>query len=210
MGPKNLHSDFICRNLHHKRDGKWIHNITDIPGRIGVDLSIIMHRKMGTKSGAAVFDMQPEVPLYDALQAVMKDLRFLRQTCGREVTVFFDGKSHPMKGGEEIARQQARELALDDLQTIYKEALPGSFETVKKLRTKIVHRREDFSARIARESVKVGVRVVCAPFETDWQMVEAQRAGFIDLIVSNDGDLFVLGADKIISELNYHTGACCY
>lgn len=34
--------------------------------------------------------------------------------------------------------------------------------------------------------------------------------GFIDVIVSNDGDLFALGADKAVSELNYHTGECCY
>ena len=64
--------------------------------------------------------------------------------------------------------------------------------------------------RIAEECKKLGIKVIQAPFEADWQLVEAQRAGLIVNILSADGDLFVLGADRIISELNYHTGACCF
>ena len=80
---------------------------------------------------------------------------------------------------------------------------------MKKRCTCIVERREDFSGRIKRERWKVGIDVVCAPFKADWEFIEAQRAGLIDIIISDDGDLFAIGGDNIVSELDYHTGACC-
>ena len=138
MGPRQLHSHFICRDTHHKRDGRWIENIKRISGSIGVDISGIMHRKMGTQSGAAVFDMEPEVPLFDALNGVMKDLRFLTVTCQKEVIAVFDGRAHPMKGSEESSREQNRKDSIAALNSIYNEDLPGLYERVKKLRTAIV------------------------------------------------------------------------
>lgn len=131
-----------------------------INGRIGIDISIIMHRKMATKSGSAVVDMDPEVPLFEALRGVMKDLRFLKQTCGKDVTVFFDGRAHPMKAAEEMNRRQNRARALEELKNIYQEALPGSYDTVKMIRQKLAHRREDFTDRIANECNKLGISVV--------------------------------------------------
>lgn len=148
MGPKQLHLHFIGRKTKKDED-RWTHNIADIPGRIGVDISGMMHRKMGTQRGAAVFDMNPEVPLFDALGGIMKDMRFLRQTCGgRDVTIFLDGKSHPMKSSEETVRQQKREQAVKEAR-LYHDAAPGAYESVRKLRPSIVRRREDFAARIA-------------------------------------------------------------
>eukprot|EP00956_Cyclotella_meneghiniana_P014527 scaffold21787_cov46-Cyclotella_meneghiniana.AAC.1 len=165
---------------------------------------------MGTQSGAAVFDMDPEVPLFDALNGVVKDLRFLKVTCQKDVVAVFDGRAHPMKGSEESSREQHRRDSIVALNSIYEEDFPGLYDRVKKLRTTIVYRRVDFAVRIADECKKLGIKVIQAPFEADWQLVELQRAGLIDNILSSDGDLFVLGGDRIISELNYHSGACCF
>lgn len=49
----------------------------------------------------------------------------------------------------------------------------------------------------------------CGPFEDDWQLVSLQKQGLIDHILTIDGDLFILGGDRVISELNYSSGACC-
>ena len=80
---------------------------------------------MGTQTGAAVFDMEPEVPLFDALNGVMKDLRFLTVTCQKEVVVVFDGRAHPMKGSEESSREQDRKDSIAALKSIYDEDIPG-------------------------------------------------------------------------------------
>ena len=75
----------------------------------------------------------------------------------------------------------------------------ATHEEVKKLRTGIVERREDFTASIARECRKLGIGVVCSAFEADWDLVQAQKSGMIDIVTSDDGDLFMLGADNVVS-----------
>ena len=54
------------------------HNKGDTPGVIGADASGAMHRKIGSVKGAAVFDMNPNVPLCDAVTVMMKDMRSLK------------------------------------------------------------------------------------------------------------------------------------
>eukprot|EP00956_Cyclotella_meneghiniana_P026545 scaffold57673_cov45-Cyclotella_meneghiniana.AAC.2 len=120
--------------------------------------------------------MEPEVPLFDALNGVMKDLRFLKVTCQKEVIAVFDGRAHPMKGSEESSREQNRKDSIAALNSIYNEDLPGLYDRVKKLRTAIVHRRVDFAMRIADECKKLGIKVIQAPFEADWQLVMQQEA----------------------------------
>ena len=103
-----------------------------------------------------------------------------------------DGRSHPMKQAEESIREQRRDNKMAELQSIYFESLPDMlYERVKKNRPLIVRRREDFDVRVAKECNKLGIRVIQAPFEADWQLVEAQRAGLIDIILSENGDLFI-------------------
>ena len=106
MGPKQFHKDFVGRDKFDKHDGKCIYNIDQIPGRIVIDVSGQFHRKMGTSRGAAPADMDPEVPLFEAVNAVVKDLRSLANRGKREVIVFLDGRSHPMKEGEEATRSK--------------------------------------------------------------------------------------------------------
>ena len=119
MGPLQFHSHFIKRNDHEKRGGEKQHNIGDVPGRIGIDISGLMHRKLGTPTGAAVFDMEPKVPLYDAVEYVMKELRCLQQLGNKDVTVFLDGRDHPMKAATETQRREDRAAAEGKLVKVY-------------------------------------------------------------------------------------------
>ena len=51
---------------------------------------------------------------------------------------------------------------------------------------------------VKEECERLGINVVlCAPYEADFQPVETQNAKLVDIIISDDGDLFVLGGDKI-------------
>ena len=188
MGPRQFHKDFVGRDQYDKtEEGKCHLRIEDIPGdRLGVDASGIMYRKMGTPRGAAPFDMTPEVPLFEALNAVIKDLRSLSSRSKKEITIFLDGRSHPMKAGEEKIRNSERVASAEELQAIY-SANMAEYEEVRKLRTHIVKRREDFSVRLRDECRKLGMCVVRGPFEADWQLVEAQRAKLIDIIVNSRG-----------------------
>ena len=88
MGPKQFHKYFIYCNDHEKRDGACQDNIADASGA--------MYRKMGTVKGDAAFDMNPKVPLCDAVSALMKDTRSLKNRGNKDVMLFFDGRSCPM------------------------------------------------------------------------------------------------------------------
>ena len=77
MGPRQFHNDFVGRDTYDLENGKGKHNIGDIHGDVGVDVSGLFYRKMGTVRGAAPIDMTPPVPLFEAINAVMKDLRTL-------------------------------------------------------------------------------------------------------------------------------------
>jgi 5'-3' exonuclease len=113
-----------------------------------------------------------------------------------------------MKQTEESVRQQRRDKKIAELESISSESLPDMYERVKKIRPSIAYRREDFAVRIANECNKLGISVIQAPFEAKRQLVEAQKAGLIDIIILDDGDVFVLGGDNIVSSLSYRTGEC--
>ena len=60
MGPRQFHKEFIGREEYDKRKGKCLHNLANIEGKLGVDVSGTFHKKLGTVRGASSFDMTPE------------------------------------------------------------------------------------------------------------------------------------------------------
>jgi len=200
--------------MNEKRDGQRQSQLKDLKGTIGVDASGWFHRSVHTQKGAAVYDMNPKVPLFDAFDKFMTLLNSVintRENGEHEVILFMDGRSHPLKEANEGKRREQRlNTALNELKNIYEHGDAfGTYDTVKKLRTAIAKRRDDFTAMVAAECQKIGVHICCAPFEADWQLIEAQHAGLIDIILSEDGDLFVIGGDKIVTDIDYVTGECC-
>ena len=125
--------------------------------------------------------------------------------------VFVDGLPPPMKeAGAGTTRESRRNTALERLDEIYSNGDADDYEEAKKLRTSIVYRREDLAAMIINECRKMGVKIFAAPFEADWQLVSAQVDNLIDVIISDDGDLFIIGGDNIVTDLDYETGECCF
>jgi 5'-3' exonuclease len=59
----------------------------------------------------------------------------------------------------------------------------------------------DVPAAVYRWAKANNVRIVCAPFEAEWQLVALLRQGVVDAIVSTDTDNLVLGASLVFTEL---------
>ena len=76
-------------------------------------------------------------------------------------------------------------------------------------RKELASPRVDFIAMIIKFCVKNKIKYCSAPFESDWQIVALQQQGLIKHIISSDGDLFVLGDDSIITNINYSSRVCC-
>ena len=216
MGPTNFHTKFICRNDHEKRNNKRQHNLADIlagtQGNVGLDLSCTIYNCLCTVRGAGPFDSVPKVPLYDALNKIMAKVQSVVDMGAKNrLMVFVDGLPPPMKeAGAGTTRESRRNTALERLDDIYSNGDADDYEEAKKLRTSIVYRREDLAAMIINECRKMGVKIFAAPFEADWQLVSAQVDNLIDVIISDDGDLFIIGGDNIVTDLDYETGECCF
>ena len=120
MGSPDIHQHFFGRNPNKKRDGIRRDNLKSFKGILGVDISAVLHRALRTQTGSAVFDMEPKVPLYDAVSKVMDYVRSLisfREGGAKELILFMDGRSHPMKNMS--GREHKRDMALNELNNIY-------------------------------------------------------------------------------------------
>jgi len=107
-----------------------------------------MYKSATTVKGAAPFDMEPMVPLYDAVHNTMAKIHsVLDKGANDRLIVFIDGLLPPLKEvGAGTTRGSKRMKALNRLKEIYIDGVAGDYDEVKKLRKSIVYRREDFTA----------------------------------------------------------------
>ena len=54
------------------------------------------------------------------------------------------------------------------------------------------------------DAYKNDIKIVCAPFEAEWQLVELEMKGEIDAIISADSDFVFLGAKKLLLDVSYY------
>ena len=69
--------------------------------------------------------------------------------------------------------------------------------------------REDLVAMVEKFCEEKKIKYCSAPFEADPQVVELQKCGAAKHIMPTDEDMFVLGGDSIVSEVELGKGQCC-
>jgi exonuclease-1 len=118
--------------------------------------------------------------------------------------IIFDGDNLPSKAGTEQDRRDRR-----------KEGKRLGLELLKVGKTaqaqQELQKAVDVTAEMARmfiEELKANnIQYVVAPYEADSQMVYLERKGVIDGILSEDSDLLVFGAKRLITKLDKY-GEC--
>lgn len=116
----------------------------------------------------------------------------------------FDGDFLPSKASTEAARSQRRE-----------EGRKLGLELLKAGKTSQAHQELqkaiDITPEMARHLIealkKAGIPYVVAPYEADAQLVYLERQGITDGIISEDSDLLVFGAKRLITKLDQY-GHC--
>ena len=98
---------------------------------------------------------------------------------------------------------------MDELRKIYRRGVVDAsiLEEVTSPQQALASPRVDFIAMIINFCEEKKIKYCSAPFEADWQLVSLQQQGLIKHIISSDGNLFVLGGDSIITNINYSSGA---
>ncbi|KAH0538520.1 hypothetical protein FGG08_004907 [Glutinoglossum americanum] len=116
----------------------------------------------------------------------------------------FDGDYLPSKAATEAnrasKREESRQLGLE----LYR--LGKKSQAHLELQ-KAVDVSPEMAGQVIRELKAAGVQYVVAPYEADAQLVYLERNGFISGILSEDSDLLVFGAKRLLTKLDQH-GEC--
>lgn len=116
----------------------------------------------------------------------------------------FDGDNLPSKAGTEIRRAKKREESKKRGLELYKA---NNVSQAYREFQKSVDVTPYMARKLIEELKKLNVQYVVAPYEADAQLAYLEKKGIIDAILSEDSDLLVYGAKRLITKLDQH-GDC--
>lgn len=116
----------------------------------------------------------------------------------------FDGDHLPSKAGTEAERQKKREESKKLALELYNK---GRMSEAYQEFQKAVDVTPYMARQLIEELKKMKVQYVVAPYEADAQLAYLESQGIINGIISEDSDLLVFGAKRLLSKLDQH-GEC--
>lgn len=118
--------------------------------------------------------------------------------------IVFDGDYLPSKAATEIDRAARREESKRKGLELYRLNKPSQAHLELQ---KAVDVTPEMARQFIDELKKTGVQYVVAPYEADAQLVYLERKGLIQGILSEDSDLLVFGAQRLLTKLDQY-GEC--
>ena len=116
----------------------------------------------------------------------------------------FDGDYLPSKALTEASRSKRREESRRVGLELLKAGKPSqAFQELQKA----IDVTPEMARNLMEELKKADVPYVVAPYEADAQMVYLERQGLVNGIISEDSDLLVFGAKRLLTKLDQH-GQC--
>ncbi|KAI2467367.1 hypothetical protein F4781DRAFT_402601 [Annulohypoxylon bovei var. microspora] len=116
----------------------------------------------------------------------------------------FDGGFLPSKALTEASREKRREEAKKTGFELLKAGKPTQAHTELQ---KAVDVTPEMARHLIEELKKAGVPYVVAPYEADPQLVYLEQQGHVSGILSEDSDLLVFGAKRLLTKLDQY-GRC--
>lgn len=118
--------------------------------------------------------------------------------------IVFDGDYLPSKAATEVERAKRREESRKTGLELHRLGKPSQAHLELQ---KAVDVTPEMARQLIEELKKVGVEYVVAPYEADAQLAYLERKGIIQGIISEDSDLLVFGAKKLLTKLDQY-GDC--
>lgn len=111
----------------------------------------------------------------------------------------FDGDFLPSKASTELSRAKRREESRKAGQELMNAGNPKqAFLEFQKA----IDITPEMACHLIEELKKLGLPYVVAPYEADAQMVYLEREGLVNGIISEDSDLLVFGAKRLLTKLD--------
>ncbi|KAF2786324.1 PIN domain-like protein [Melanomma pulvis-pyrius CBS 109.77] len=170
-------------------------NLKKFAGKtIGVDAYGWLHR--GT--AACAIDLALDKPTTKYVDFAMNRVRMLVHF-GITPYLIFDGDYLPSKGGTETERaarrKESKRIGLELLKV-------GKVSQAQLELQKAVDVTPEMARMLIDELKHQNIQYIVAPYEADSQMAYMERRGIIDGILSEDSDLLVFGAKRLITKLD--------
>jgi len=153
------------------------------------------------------FHTIPMVPVF-AIISTLSRLVDIAEELDVTLLVVTDGLRHPMKAAVDEGRKAKASAKMSLISELIAADRSADFNEVQKLRRESCFVRADVLKVAVDFFESRGVEVAGAPFEADFQCVHEENAGSVSAIISSDADLFVLGAKRLVMNLDLSDGAC--
>ncbi|KAF4455142.1 putative EXO1-exonuclease which interacts with Msh2p [Fusarium austroafricanum] len=166
---------------------------------LGVDAYGWLHRA----AYCCALELGQDKPTQKYLNAAMTRVRMLRHF-GVTPYMVFDGDFLPSKAATEDSRAKKRDekkrAAMELLRTGKPAQATQEFQ-------KCIDITPEMASALIQLLKKLDIPYVVAPYEADAQLVYLERQGLINGIISDDSDLLVFGAKKLLTKLDQY-GNC--
>lgn len=116
----------------------------------------------------------------------------------------FDGANLPSKAATETERADRRKESKQRGLNLYHA---GRYSQAHQELQKAVDVTPEMARRLIEELKKMDIQYIVAPYEADAQLAYLERKGIINGILSEDSDLLVFGAKRLLTKLDQH-GDC--
>jgi exonuclease 1 len=182
---------------------KSIHRATEIKKYDGNTLGIDGYGWLHRGAVACAIELAQGKPTRKYVDFVMHRVRLFKHF---RVTPYFvfDGDYLPSKAGTEASREKRREASRKAGLELLKAGKPA--QAHQELQ-KAIDVTPEMARLLIEELKKAQVPYVVAPYEADAQLIYLERQGLIDGIVSEDSDLLVFGAKRLLTKMDQH-GQC--
>ena len=182
---------------------KSIHKHTTLKNYAGQTLGVDAFGWLHRGAVACSYQLGFDIPTTQYVSFVVNRVRMLLDF-GITPYLVFDGDSVPSKAGTNAKRRKEREEARARGMAL---ARSGRKDLAQQEFQKSVVVTPQMTFEVIEAMRRMNVQVLIAPYEADAQLAYLEKQGIVDAILSEDSDLLVFGAKRLITKLDQH-GSC--
>ncbi|KAK0721429.1 hypothetical protein B0T21DRAFT_386296 [Apiosordaria backusii] len=182
---------------------KSIHRTTELKKYAGETFGVDGYGWLHRGAIACAIELAQGKPTRKYVDFAMHRVRMFKYF-GVTPYLVFDGDYLPSKAKTESSREKRREQSLKTGLELLKAGKPSKAHMELQ---KAIDVTPEMARHLIEELKKAGVPYIVAPYEADAQLVYLERQGIIGGIVSEDSDMLVFGAKRLLTKMDQH-GQC--
>ncbi|RYP05118.1 hypothetical protein DL764_004034 [Monosporascus ibericus] len=182
---------------------KSIHRPTELKKYAGETFGVDAYGWLHRGAVACAIELAQGKPTRKYVDFAMNRVRMAKHF-GITPYLVFDGDFLPSKARTEASREKRREDSRKAGLELIKAGKPSQAHLELQ---KAIDVTPEMARHLIEELKKAGLPYVVAPYEADAQLVYLERQGIISGIISEDSDLLVFGAKRLLTKLDQH-GQC--